>query len=235
MTLKQRLLSEFLGATGLLIVVVGSGIMGESLAQGNAAIALLAQSIATGAGLYALIHTFGSVSGAHFNPAVSFAELLRRRLTLKEFSGYSLAQILGGLAGVAITHFMFGKKILQLSTHDRGDLRFFVSEIVATFGLLTVIALSERRNADKTPAAVALFITSAYWCTSSTSFANPAVTIARSFTNSFSGILWTGAPGFVAAQLIGNAMAFLISGKLTKKNGPRQRGPTKLVTEVKSI
>jgi glycerol uptake facilitator-like aquaporin len=211
MNLKKRLLAEFIGTAGLLIVVVGSGIMAETLSQGNAAIALLANSVATGAGLYALIQTFGHISGSHFNPAVSFTEMLWKRMTMKEFAGYSTAQILGGLVGVVLTHFMFGQQILHISVHDRSEFRFFVSEIIATFGLMMVIALVGKRNVEATPTAVALFITSAYWCTSSTSFANPAVTIARSFTNTFSGISWSGAPGFIVAQLVGTALAYWVA------------------------
>jgi glycerol uptake facilitator-like aquaporin len=217
MSLQQRLLAEFLGTAGLLVIVVGSGIMGELLAQGNAAIALLANSLATGAGLYALIQTFGPISGAHFNPAVSFAEWLWKNLSQKEFALYSAVQIVGAVVGVVTTHAIFGQKILQLSTHDRGDYRFLLSEAIATFGLLTVISIAGKRNVEATPAAVALYITSAYWCTSSTSFANPAVTIARSFTDTFSGILWTGVPAFVVAQFIGTGVAFFISGKLSKQ------------------
>lgn len=213
----ERLISEFLGTAGLLIVVVGSGIMGETLANGNVAIALLANSLATGAGLYALIQMFGPISGAHFNPVVSFIELLGRRLSIKEFFAYSLTQVLGGLNGVWMTHFMFGQSVVQFSTHDRGDFRFLISEVVATFGLLMVIALCGKRNAEATPAAVSLFITSAYWCTSSTSFANPAVTVARSLTNTFSGISWTGVPGFIIAQFAGGAMAFGVSRILTSR------------------
>lgn len=207
--LKKRLFAEFLGTAGLLIVVVGSGIMGETLAQGNLAIALLANSLATGAGLYALIRTFGHISGAHFNPAVSFTEMLWKRITFSEFIGYSTVQILGGLVGVYLTHFIFGIDLIQLSHNDRGELRFIVSEIIATFGLIMVIALSGKKNVELTPTAVALFITSAYWCTSSTSFANPAVTIARSFTDTFSGILWTGTPYFILAQITGALLAYL--------------------------
>jgi len=205
--MNRKLLAEFIGTAGLLIIVVGSGIMGETLAQGNAAIALLANSIATGAGLYALIQTFGPVSGAHFNPAVSFAEWLWKRLSAKEFVGYSITQIAGALTGVWFTHFIFGQAILQLSTHDRSEFRFVISEVIATFGLLMVIALSGKRFVEATPAAVAFYITSAYWCTSSTSFANPAVTIARSFTNTFSGIQLNGASGFIAAQILGATLA----------------------------
>lgn len=209
--IDRRVLAEFLGTAGLLIVVVGSGIMGEALAQGNAAIALLANSLATGAGLYALIQTFGHVSGAHFNPAVSFVEFLWRKLSVKDLFSYSAAQIAGGIVGVLLTHVMFGQSLLQLSKHDRSDLRFMLSEIVATFGLIMVISLSGKKNVEKTPLAVALYITSAYWCTSSTSFANPAVTISRSLTDTFSGILWTSIPGFIVAQFVGAVVAFLIS------------------------
>lgn len=212
MSIWKRSLAEFIGTAGLLIVVVGSGIMGETLAQGNLAIALLANSLATGAGLYALIQTFGTISGAHFNPAVSLVEFLWKKLSLTAFFFYSIAQILGAIAGVLLTHEMFGQKILQLSTRDRGEFRFLVSEVIATFGLILVIALSGKRNVEATPAAVATYITAAYWCTSSTSFANPAVTIARSLTDTFSGILLTGAPGFIVAQIAGAVVAFYFTG-----------------------
>lgn len=211
MKLRQRLVAETIGTAALLVVVVGSGIMGETLSPENSAIALLANSIATGAGLYALIQCFGSISGAHFNPLVSFIEFLWKKLSLREFALYSFFQIFGAIGGVWVTHLMFGQKIIQLSTHDRGDLRFLFSETLATIGLLMVIALSGRRNVETTPSAVALFITSAYWCTSSTSFANPAVTIARSLTDTFSGILWTGAPVFILAQITGALVAYGLS------------------------
>jgi glycerol uptake facilitator-like aquaporin len=214
--MKNRPIAEFLGTAGLLVVVVGSGIMGETLAHGNAAIALLANSIATGAGLYALIQTFGPISGAHFNPAVSFVEWLWGKLSTKELLQYTAAQITGAVLGVFATHIMFGQKILQLSAHDRSDSRFLFSEVIATFGLLLVIALSGKRNVEATPAAVALYITAAYWCTSSTSFANPAVTIARSLTDTFSGIQWFGAPGFIIAQLSGAGLAYLVSRQFHK-------------------
>lgn len=211
MTSRKAILGEFLGTAGLLMVVVGSGIMGESLAQGNSAIALLANSVATGAGLYAIIQTFGSISGAHFNPVVSLVEFLWKRLSLKNLISYSIAQITGGIVGVFLTHAMFGQRIIQLSTHNRGDFRFLLSEAIATFGLISVIALSGKKNVNATPAAVASYITAAYWFTSSTSFANPAVTIARSLTDTFSGILWTGAPGFICAQLIGATIAAFVA------------------------
>jgi glycerol uptake facilitator-like aquaporin len=213
---SNRVLSEFLGSAGLLIAVVGSGIMGENLSQGNSAIALLANSLATGAGLYALIQTFGPVSGAHFNPVVSLNEWLWKRMAARDLLKYGVAQTLGAISGVLITHFMFGQTILQLSTHDRSELRFFVSEVIATFGLILVISLTGRRKPESTPMVVALYITCAYWCTSSTSFANPAVTIARSLTNTFSGIHWSGAPGFICSQFVGAALAYCVSRKLLK-------------------
>jgi len=217
MSTSSKYIAEFLGTAGLLIVVVGSGIMGETLAGGNIAIALLANSIATGAGLYALIQTFGPLSGAHFNPAVSFVEYLWKKMSARDFFKYSISQIGGALVGVFITHLMFGQTVFQLSTKDRGDARFLLSEAVATFGLILVIAFSGKKNVETTPAAVALYITSAYWCTSSTSFANPAVTIARSFTDTFSGIKWNGAPGFIVAQFSAGILAYWFSRRLTLK------------------
>lgn len=211
MTLWKRALAEFLGTAGLLIVVVGSGIMAERLAQGNDAIALLANSVATGAGLFALIQTFGHISGSHFNPAVSLIELLWKRLSPRGFVVYVLSQVAGAVIGVWTTHAMFGLNIVQLSTHNRRDARFLLSEAIATLGLLLVIARSGRKHVEATPFAVASYITAAYWCTSSTSFANPAVTIARCMTNTFSGILWTGAPGFIAAQFVGTLAAYILT------------------------
>ena len=213
----RRCLAEFLGTAGLLIVVVGSGIMGETLSEGNAAIALLANSLATGAGLYALIQTFGSISGAHFNPAVSLVERLWGRLTTRVLLWYVLAQVVGAVVGVIITHVMFGQDAFQLSIKDRGEMRFLLSELIATFGLLMVISFSGNRHVEATPFAVALFITSAYWCTSSTSFANPAVTLARTLTDSFAGIAWPGAPGFIVAQSVGAALAYWVSALLSSE------------------
>lgn len=218
MILSQKIISEFLGTAGLLIVVVGSGIMGETLSPGNPAIALLANSLATGAGLYALIQTFSHFSGAHFNPVVSLIEFLRKQISSKDLIWHVLSQILGAICGVFITHLMFGQSLFQLSTHDRSDFRFFISEIIATFGLIIVILLSSIRNNESTPSSVSLYIISAYWCTSSTSFANPAVTLARSLTNTFSGIVWTSTPAFIFAQIVGAALAFLFSRFLLKQN-----------------
>jgi glycerol uptake facilitator-like aquaporin len=212
--IEKRLVGEFIGSAGLLLIVVGSGIMAEKLAGGNMALALLANAVATGAGLFALIQTFGEISGSHFNPAVSFVEFLWKRLTFRECLGYALFQILGSILGVLLAHGIFGLKLFQLGSTDRGAMRFTISELIATFGLITVIALAGKKSVDVVPMTVALYVTSAYWCTSSTSFANPAVTIARSFTSTFSGILWTGVPAFIGAQMIGALLAFFVSGYL---------------------
>lgn len=203
MTLWRKAVAEFIGTCGLLIAVIGSGIMGENLAQGNTAIALLANSIATGCGLYVLIQSFSGISGAHFNPMVSTFERIRGKISSKEFLTYILSQLLGAMIGVWLTHLMFGQSIFQLSTHDRDEFRFFVSEIVATFGLMMTIVFVGQRKPEALSSSVAAYITAAYWFTSSTSFANPAVTIARSFTNTFSGIQANGVLGFILAQFAG--------------------------------
>jgi glycerol uptake facilitator-like aquaporin len=208
MNLLQRTLAEYLGSAGLLMVVVGSGIMGQSLSQGNDAIALLANSLATGAGLYALIQTFGPISGAHFNPAVSLVEFLVKKLSARGWMAYTLAQIAGALSGVFLAHLIFGLNVLQNSHHARSGLALGISEVIATFGLLLVIGLSGRRNVEATPVAVSCYIVAAYWFTSSTSFANPAVTIARGFTDTFSGIAPGSILAFIAAQFVGAILAY---------------------------
>ena len=203
----RALVAEFIGTALLLAAVVGSGIMGEQLAGGNVAIALLANTIATGAALVALILTFGPISGAHFNPVVSFADASQGGLTWAQASGYALAQITGALAGVAAADYMFALPVYAWSTHARAGLPQAFSEAVATFGLLSVIWGCSRRQPMTTPFAVGAYITAAYWFTASTSFANPAVTIARSVTNTFAGIRPADAPAFVAAQVLGGAVA----------------------------
>jgi glycerol uptake facilitator-like aquaporin len=205
--LRRRVAAEFIGTALLLAVVVGSGIMGERLANGNAAIALLANSLATGGGLVALILVFGPVSGAHFNPAVSLALAASRRHAWLDLPGYLLAQLAGGIAGVWMAHAMFGEPILQVSAKLRPGAALMFSEAVATFGLLTTIFGCIRNREAAVPYAVALYIVAAYWFTASTSFANPAVTVARSLTNTFAGIRPLDAPGFIAAQLLGAALA----------------------------
>ena len=206
-SLPRRLTAEGVGTALLLATVVGSGIMAERLANGNVAIALLANTLATGAALVALILTFGPVSGAHFNPAVTLAMAASGELGWRDVPGYVMAQLAGAFGGVAAAHAMFGVPTFVLSTHDRSGPALMFSELVATFGLLAVIWGVSRRRADAVPFAVGAYITAAYWFTASTSFANPAVTLARSLTDTFSGIRPSDAPGFIAAQLLGAAVA----------------------------
>jgi len=207
MTLARRGTSEFAGTALLLAAVVGSGIMGERLAGGNVAIALLANSVATGATLVALILAFGPISGAHFNPAVTLAEAAIGGRAWRDVPTYLTAQCAGAIAGVLCAHLMFGVPLVQLSQHIRAGSGQVFSEVVATFGLLSVIWGCARIRPDAVPFAVGLYITGAYWFTASTSFANPAVTIARSFTDTFAGIRLTDAAGFVLAQLLGAGAA----------------------------
>jgi len=191
----------------LLAAVVGSGIMGERLAGGNVAIALLANTVATGAALVALIVTFGPISGAHFNPAVTVADASQGGLAWSAVPIYVVAQVVGAFAGVAIAHVMFGEPLFTASRHARDGLPQLVSEFVATFGLLAVIWGCVRSRADMVPFAVVAYITAAYWFTASTSFANPAVTMARAATDTFAGIRPADAPGFIIAQLAGGGAA----------------------------
>ncbi len=212
--MRQKFLAEFFGTAFLLAIVVGSGIMGEVLAQGNEAIALLVNSIATGAGLYVLIQCLGFLSGAHFNPVVSLVEACWGRLARKELFVYWCAQVLGAGSGVLVTHIMFHKAVFQIASKDRNFPHFWFSEVVATFGLICVIALYGRKRVEAAPTSIAMYITAAYWFTSSTSFANPAVTLARSLTDTFCGIAPAGVLAFVAAQLTGTVLAFLLLNKM---------------------
>jgi len=191
----------------LLAAVVGSGIMGERLAGGNIAIALLANTIATAAALVALILTFGPISGAHFNPAVTVADATQGGIPWNAVPSYAVAQIVGAVVGVWTAHMMFGERIMMLSTHVRSGGAQLVSEFVATFGLLVVIWGSSRRGSSTVPFAVAAYIAAAYWFTASTSFANPAVTLARALTDTFAGIRPADVPGFIVAQLLGAGAA----------------------------
>jgi glycerol uptake facilitator-like aquaporin len=209
MTRSRAATAEAIGTALLLAIVVGSGIMGERLAQGNSAIALLANSIATGGGLYALIVVFGPVSGAHFNPVVSAVAVVEGRLSLQHGFVYGVAQLCGAYVGVGIAHAMFGLPIVQISTHVRPTLGEGLGEIVATFGLILVVLLALKYRPESIPVAVAAYITSAYWFTSSTSFANPAVTLARAMTDTFAGISPQSVPFFVCGQLLGGAAAAL--------------------------
>jgi glycerol uptake facilitator-like aquaporin len=210
MTTARRLAAEGVGTALLLAAVVGSGIMGERLAGGNVAIALLANTIATGATLVALILTFGPISGAHFNPAVTVADASQGGLAWALVLPYIAAQVAGALVGVGSAHAMFGETIVQVSTHVRAGGSQMFSEFVATFGLVAVIWGCVRRRPDAVAFAVGLYITGAYWFTASTSFANPAVTLARAFTNTFAGIRPTDVPGFVVAEFAGAAAATML-------------------------
>lgn len=201
--LGKRLTAEFLGTLLLVAAVVGSGIMGDRLSGGNVAIALLANTIATGAALVALILTFGPISGAHFNPAVTLADAIERGIGWREVPAYILTQCLGATSGAGVAHLMFGLPPYSFSKHTRHGGAQAFSEFIATFGLLSVIWGCSRLRSPAVPFAVGCYITAAYWFTASTSFANPAVTLARSFSDTFSGIKPADAPLFVIAQLAG--------------------------------
>jgi glycerol uptake facilitator-like aquaporin len=202
-TLQAKLTAEFLGTALLVAAVIGSGIMGERLAGGNIAIALLANTIATGAALFALILTFGPISGAHFNPAVTLADALENGIPWLEAAYYMAVQCAGGIAGALTTHLMFGLRWYSFSSHSRHGWALLLSEFVATFGLLSVIWGCSRLRSEAVPFAVASYITAAYWFTASTSFANPAVTIARSLSDTFAGIRPFDVPAFIVAQIAG--------------------------------
>jgi glycerol uptake facilitator-like aquaporin len=210
MTIARRLVAEGLGTAFLLAVVVGSGIMAERLAGGNLAIALLANALATGAGLLALILMFGTISGAHFNPVVTLSEVWQQNMPAAEVAPYIAVQLIGAFAGVAAAHGMFGDPLFFASQHGRTGAAQWWSEFVATFGLIAVIIGCSRSRPGITPVAVAAYIVAAYWFTSSTSFANPAVTLARSATGTFTGIRLADVPGFIVAQLLGAAAATLV-------------------------
>ena len=206
----RRAAAEFLGTAFLLAAVVGSGIMAERLAGGNVAIALLANTIATGAALIALILAFGPVSGAHFNPAVTLGLAMQRAMPWRELLVYVPAQLAGAVFGVAVAHTMFGYSFFFASVHARSGPTQMLSEFVATFGLLTVIWNCSKFHAHAVPYAVGTYITAAYWFTASTSFANPVVTLARAASGTFAGIRASDVPGFVAAQLLGGIAATLL-------------------------
>ncbi len=205
--MTRKLAAEFIGTAFLLIGVVGSGIMALDLAAGNIGVALLANAIATGCVLYVGISIFGPISGAHFNPAVTLAFLLRREIAPMEAAAFAVAQIVGGVAGVWLAHAMFDLAILQTSTTARTGVGLWIAEVVAAFGLVFVILGGIRYKPEAVPAIVALYITGAYWFTASTSFANPAVTIARGLSDTFAGINPEHVPAFILCQLIGAALA----------------------------
>lgn len=209
-TLSRRVAAEFLGSGFLVAAVVGSGIMGERLSNGNVALALLCNTIATGAVLVALIFTFGSVSGAHFNPVVTLSDAVEKGIRWADAPAYFTSQILGGISGAVVAHLMFGLPVVSVSHHDRSGAAQVFSEFIATFGLLSVIWGCSRIRSTAVPFAVGAYITSAYWFTASTSFANPAVTIARSMSDTFSGIRPADVPPFLLAQFVGAICATLL-------------------------
>ena len=206
----RAFVSEFLGTLFLVATVVGSGIMAENLSMGNQALALLANAVATGAILYVLITIFSEISGAHFNPVVSLIMFAMGKLSFFEFLAYISVQITGGILGTFLAHYMFEISILQFSTNVRTGSSQYFSEVIATFGLLLTILLGSKQKTGSVAALVAFYITAAYWFTSSTSFANPAVTIARTLTNTFSGIQYGDTIPFIMAQIIGGLLAFLL-------------------------
>jgi glycerol uptake facilitator-like aquaporin len=220
-TLNRRLCAEMIGTAFLLATVIGSGIMAQKLAGGNVALALLGNTLPTGAILTVLILMLAPISGAHMNPAVSLAFALRGDLPWRDFAAYVPCQIAGAMLGVALAHAMFDLPLLQASTTMRGGTGQWVAEIVATFGLLLTIFGCLTYGVQTVAAAVGLYITAAYWFTASTSFANPAVTIARAFSDTFAGIAPSGVAMFIAAQLIGMALAIAVAASLWRE--PRQR------------
>ena len=213
-TLLQKLGAEFIGTAGLLATVIGSGIMGETLAGGNVAIALLGNTIATGAILVVLIWVFGPISGAHFNPAVTIAFLVKGDISARDAAIFIVVQVLGALVGMLVAHGMFDLALIQESTKVRTGIGQWFAEGVATFGLVATIFGCIRARPDAVAMAVGLYITAGYWFTASTSFANPAVTIARSFTDTFSGIQPANAPAFIGMQIVGAILAVLVIGWL---------------------
>jgi glycerol uptake facilitator-like aquaporin len=213
-TRSQRLAAEALGSFFLFATVVGSGIMAQQLSGGNDAMALLGNTLATGAMLFVLITMLGPVSGAHFNPAVSLVMAIRRDLGWRDLAAFVLVQIIAGMLGVWSAHVMFDLPILQFSSHSRGGIGQWTSEAIATFGLVFCILGTLRHRPHWVPASVALYITAAYWFTSSTSFANPAITIARSLSDSFAGIAPLDVPAFIVAQVAGALAAMAVSSFL---------------------
>ncbi|HEY1427701.1 MAG TPA: MIP/aquaporin family protein [Caulobacteraceae bacterium] len=222
-SLGRRLAAEALGTALLLAIVIGSGIMGERLAGGNIAIALLGNTLATGTGLAVLITMLGPISGAHFNPAVTLAFALRREIGWRLSAAYVVVQIVAAIAGVWLAHAMFAEPIWQVSTKLRGGAGQGIAELVATFGLIGAILGTLKFRPEATAWIVGLYITSAYWFTASTSFANPAVTIARALSNTFAGIAPASAPQFIVAQLLGAAAATAAFGWLLREQARSPR------------
>jgi glycerol uptake facilitator-like aquaporin len=217
--IARRAAAEAVGTAFLLAAVVGSGIAAERLAGGNGALALLANAIATGAALYALILVFAPLSGAHFNPLVTVAAAAGGDLRWRDVAPYLAAQVVGAIAGVCLAHLMFEMPILQVSAHVRSGAGQWLGEVTATFGLLIIIESGKRHFPGAIASAAASYITAAYWFTSSTAFANPAVTVARALTDSFAGIAPAGVPAFIAAQVAGGAAAVVVARWLGVEQG----------------
>ena len=213
----MKYLAECIGTYFLVSVVIGSGIMAENLSNGNVAIALLGNTLATGAILFVLIKMFAQISGAHFNPAVSLVFYIRKELEQKDFAIYVIVQIIGGLIGVFLTHYIFNIQIIQISQNIRGEIPLFISEIIATTGLLLTILFIRKTDSPSVALGVALFISAGYWFTSSTSFANPAVTIARVYTDTFTGIAPVSTPYFITGQIIGSLIGYKLFQLYEKK------------------
>ena len=220
-TLSRRLVAEAIGSFFLFATVIGSGIMGQTLAGGNVALALLGNTLATGAMLYVLIVKLGPISGAHFNAAVTLAFALRREITPRDAACYVIVQLAAGISGVFAAHAMFDLPVLQISDKLRDGPGQWLGEVIATFGLLLTILGTVRHRPASVPASVALYITAAYWFTSSTSFANPTITIARSFSDSFAGIAPGCVPAFIAAQLVGAGLALIVAKWMFAEDRPQ--------------
>ena len=212
--MTRSLIVEFIGSFFLVATIVGSGIMGEKLSNGNDAITLLCNTIATGAILFVIIKSFSNISGAHFNPIVSMVFFLKNEISQKTFFYFFVVQVIGALLGVLISHFIFDLQLFQISKNIRGEERMLISEALASLGLITTILFVRENNSNDIALAVALFITAGYWFTSSTSFANPAITIARIFTNTFTGIHPVTVLYFIIGQIIGSIAALLIYNKV---------------------
>jgi glycerol uptake facilitator-like aquaporin len=227
---SHALLAEFVGTAALLAIVVGSGIMGERLAQGNVAVALLANAAATAGGLYVLIVCLGPLSGAHFNPAVSAIMRSRGEAMPAPLFAYIVVQVLAAILGVTVAHAMFGEALWQPGDQVRSGAAQWFSEAVATFGLLMTILLGVRHRPQAVPALVAAYIFAAYWFTASTSFANPAVTLARAFTQTFAGIRFDDVGGFVIAQCAGAMLAWAVAGRLIGRAGEASQASSPAAT-----
>lgn len=219
-SLHQRLAGELLGSAMLAGAVIGSGVLAARLSDGNDAVALLGNTVATGAMLFVLVSTLGPISGAHFNPAVSMVMALRRQLSMRMAALYIAAQVVGCIGGAWLAHAMFELPVLQLSQHERSGGAQILSEGVATFALVFTILATLRWRPQAVPAAVALVITAGYWWTASTSFANPAITVARALSDTFAGVRPVDAPGFIAAQLAGALAAWMSCAVLLPKGEP---------------